>query len=90
MGWISPGEEPNKTSLEDKDDANSGSHISLHESVVKFRAHRELKRRKLVDIKGMLKPGRPIYFEDLLSGGKSRTSSMFSDGMTCCKSLQRC
>lgn len=30
-----------------------------------------------------------MYFDDLLSGGKSKTSSMFSAGMTCCKSLRR-
>lgn len=51
-------------------------------------AHRELKRRKLLVIKGILKPGRPMYFEDLLSGGKFRTSSMSSVGMTCCRSLR--
>ncbi len=51
-------------------------------------AHRELKRRKLLVINGILNPGRPIYFEDLLSGGRSSTSSMFSVGMTCCRSLR--
>lgn len=52
-------------------------------------AHRELKRRKLLVINGILNPGRPIYFEDLLSGGRSSNSSIFSVGMTCCRSLRR-
>lgn len=91
MGWIPPGEKPDQTCLEDEDDTNAGSNIRTDNSACMpvQGAHRELNRRKLLVIKGMLKPGRPIYFEDLLSGGKSKTSSMFSDGMTCCRSLRR-
>lgn len=90
MAWVFPGEEPDETCLEDEDDSNAGSYIrkDISRCTLVRGPHRELKRRKLLVIKGMLKPGRPIYFDDLLSGGKSKTSSMFSDGITCCRSLR--
>ena len=92
MNGVAPGEKTNKACLKDEDDTNAAANIRPTVSVRSYEdtsAYRELKRRKLLVINGILNPGRPMYFEDLLSGGRSKTSSIFSVGMTCCRSLRR-
>lgn len=51
-------------------------------------ANLELKRRKLYDIVGILKPGRSTYFLDRRSFGRL-PSSTFSPGIICWSSLQQ-
>lgn len=53
-----------------------------------LRTHLALKRRKLYDMVGMLKPGRSTYFLDRLSFGRP-ASSTSPAGIICCRSLQK-
>lgn len=86
MGRGFPRYQADQTGFKYKYDSNSNREISMGRQEFVQDNYLALKRLKLAVIKGRLKPGRLIYFEDRLSG-VSKTSSTSSVGTTCCRSL---
>lgn len=88
-----PADKANYLVLEGEDDSDSAATVNPLGFFLTRRypidyTYLALKRRKLLVIKGRLKAGRFIYFEDDLSAEVSGPpSSISSTGITCCNNL---